>query len=124
IIGIILLAAALWLAHETKSLLIGEGADQKVLQGIRGLVVAQTQVRSIDEITTLHMGPEYVLVNMRVRFDDGAPASEIEQITDYLEEQIRDLSPMIKRVYVKATLRSRGIEQPVRLLNHPADGFK
>lgn len=124
IIGMILLAAALWLAHETKSLLIGEGADQNMLQGIRGLVNAQSQVRSIDEITTLHMGPEYVLVNMRVRFDDGAPASDIEQITDFLEEQIRELSPLIKRVYVKAAVRTKGSEQSVRLLSHPADGFK
>ena len=82
IIGVILMVA-LWLAHETKSLLIGEGADKEMVQDIRGLVGAQSQVRNIDEITTLHMGPEFVLVNMRLRFDDTAPACEVEQVTDY-----------------------------------------
>ena len=43
VIGVILIAAALWLAHETKSLLIGEGADQEIIQGIRSLVNSQVQ---------------------------------------------------------------------------------
>ncbi|MEZ4768289.1 MAG: cation diffusion facilitator family transporter [Caldilineales bacterium] len=119
IIGVILIMAALWLAHETKSLLIGEGADKQIVQGIRGLVNAQSQIKSIEEITTLHMGPEYVLVNMRVRFDDTALAVDIALVTDFLEEQIRDLYPLVKRVYVKASAGARNHEQIARLMHHP-----
>ena len=119
IIGMILIVAALWLAHETKSLLIGEGADKQIIQGIRGLVSAQGEIRSIEEITTLHMGPEFVLVNMRVRFDDSALAADIALVTDFLEAQICDLYPLVKRVYVKAAVGAKGYEQIARLLHQP-----
>jgi cation diffusion facilitator family transporter len=106
IIGVILITAALWLAHETKSLLIGEGADDQIVQGIRSLVDAQSQVKSIEEISTLHMGPDFVLVNMRVRFEDSAFARDVELVTEYLEQQIRQHFPLVKQVYVKAAIRN------------------
>jgi uncharacterized protein (UPF0305 family) len=52
------------------------------------------------------MGPQFVLVNMRVKFNDTAFAYDIEQVTDFLEQQIRDLFPLVKRVYVKAAVRT------------------
>ncbi len=113
IIGVILMAAALWLAHETKSLLIGEGADQQIVQGIRNLVTAQSQIRHIEEITTLQLGPDYVLVNMRVRLEDTALARDVEQVTDFLEHQIRIYFPLVKNVYVKAVVSPRIAEQTV-----------
>lgn len=106
IIGVILITAALWLAHETKSLLIGEAADQQMVQGIRNLVDAQTQIRHIEEITTLHMGPEYVLVNLRVRIEDTLFARDVEQVTDFLENQIQAHFPLVKQVYVRAVVQS------------------
>lgn len=120
IIGVILIVAALWLAHEIKSLLIGEGADQQLIQDIRGFVTAQPQVKGIDEITTLQLGPEHVLVNMRVRFDDGVHAAEVVQVTDLLEGQIRERFPLVKHAYVKGTSRSPVLEQAPKLASPPA----
>ena len=117
IIGVILITAALWLAHETKSLLIGEGADEEIVQGIRSLVNSQVQIRSIEEITTLHMGPQFILVNMRVKFNDTAFANDIEQVTDFLEQQIRDLFPLVKRVYVKAAVRTVAPDHTEQVFN-------
>ena len=117
IIGVILITAALWLAHETKSLLIGEGADEEIVQGIRNLVNSQVQIRSIEEITTLHMGPQFILVNMRVKFNDTAIAHDIEQVTDFLEQQIRDLFPLVKRVYVKAAVRTVAPDHTEQVFN-------
>lgn len=106
IIGVILITAALWLAHETKSLLIGEGADELMVQEIRSFVGAQAGVKNIEEIITLHMGPEFVLVNMRVRLDDTIPARAVEQVTEDLEEQIQARFPLVKQVYVKTVQRT------------------
>lgn len=120
IIGVILIVAKLWLAVETKSLLIGESADEQLLEGIRSLTNARPEIRSIEEITTLHMGPEYVLVNMRVRFDDGVHAAEIVQVTDLLEAQIRERFPLVKHAYVKGASRSLILEQAPKLASQPA----
>ena len=108
LISLILVMEALWLAHEIKDLLIGESADQDLLYGIRDLVNGHPEINGIREITTLHMGPEYVLVNMRVEFEESAQASAIEQMTCELEYQIQSLFPLVQLVYVKAADRSGG----------------
>ncbi len=120
IIGLILVTAALWLAHEIKNLLIGESADQELVQGIRNLVSACAEIREIEEITTLHMGPEYVLVNMRVKFLENTLAHAIEQVTHDLEQQIQSLFPLVKLVYVKAAVSPRHRQQRVQLINQRA----
>jgi len=117
IIGLILVAAALWLAHEVKNLLIGESADLELVQGIRTLVDVYPDVCEIEEITTLHMGPEYVLVNMRVKFVEITSADDIEQATHDLEEQIQNLFPLAKQVYVKPAVRPGARQQRPRLIN-------
>jgi divalent metal cation (Fe/Co/Zn/Cd) transporter len=117
IIGLILVAAALWLAQEIKNLLIGESADQELVQGIRKLVDAYPEMCEIEEITTLHMGPEYVLVNMRVKFTENISAHISEQATHDLEQQIQSRFPLAKTVYVKAAVRLSDRQQGMRLIS-------
>ena len=102
IVGAMLVASALWQANQIKNLLIGQSADDYVVQGIRELVAGQSQVCGIEELTTLHMGPDYILVNLRLRFDDDAVVQDVERASNSLEEQIRDLFPIAKQVYVAA----------------------
>ena len=63
------------------------------------------------------MGPEFVLVNMRVSFEDTAFARDVEQVTDTLEQQIRERFPLVKQVYVKAVVRNPSPEQSLALLS-------
>jgi cation diffusion facilitator family transporter len=74
LIGLILAMTAAWLAYETKSLLIGESADPEVIKGIKKKVMSFREVRHINDVLTMHMGPEYVLVNLSVEFNDSADA--------------------------------------------------
>jgi cation diffusion facilitator family transporter len=115
-VGIMLVGSALWQASRIKNLLIGQSADEYVVEGIRDLVVRQSGVCEIEEITTLHMGPDYILVNLRLKFEDTALVQEIEQVNFYLERQIQALFPMAKRVYVMAAVPSNSFQpQPVML---------
>jgi len=78
LIGVLLGGTAIWLAYETKGLLIGESANKKVVEEIRGILESHAVVEHINEILTMHMGPEYILVNLSVDFIDSASAAEIE----------------------------------------------
>ncbi|WP_455219370.1 cation diffusion facilitator family transporter, partial [Kaarinaea lacus] len=60
-IGLLLGATAIWLAYETKGLLIGESANKRVVKSIRELVNKSNYVEHVNEILTMHMGPEYIL---------------------------------------------------------------
>jgi len=102
VIGLILGLTALWLAIETKGLLIGESANQPVVQGIRKLVAGQEEVVQVNEVLTMHMGPEFVLVNISADFDDSIPADRVEQAIATLDREIKQQFPRVKRVFVEA----------------------
>lgn len=102
IIGLILGGTAIWLAIETKSLLIGESADPKVIRGIREMTQAYPEILHINEVLTMHMGPEFILVNLSVNFADNNRPDDIERVIAQLDKQIKQSFPRVKRVFVEA----------------------
>ncbi len=105
VIGLILTFTAAWLARETKGLLIGESADSATVQGIRGLLQAQAGIAHVNEVLTLHMGPEFVLVTISMEFDDALTADTIEGLIQRLDGAIKQRYPLVKRVYMEAEAR-------------------
>ena len=67
IIGLILGGTAVWLAYETKGLLIGESANSALVSEVRNIAGSYSSVEHVNEVLTMHMGPEYVLVNLLTR---------------------------------------------------------
>lgn len=107
-IGIVLAVVATLLAYESKSLLIGESADRRVIDGIRKLVTADRRVRRPIDVLTMHMGPEDVLLNLSVEFEDWLTAQDVENAVCALESQIQQSYPEIRRVFIEAeSLRSQ-----------------
>lgn len=80
VIGLILVGTAIWLAYETKGLLIGESANRAVVRGIRNLVASQTTVEHVNEVLTMHMGPDFILANISVDFEGRASADKVESV--------------------------------------------
>ena len=116
IIGVMLVAAALWQAAQIKDLLIGESADEHIVHGIKALAKAHPQIRDVDAIATLHMGPECIVVNMRAMFMEATYAYEMDQATNALERQICEMFPTVKYVYVKAAIETGSMPHSVHLL--------
>jgi len=100
-IGVILALTAVWLAYETKSLLIGESADIDTVLRIRQTASDHALVKTVNELATLHMGPEFVIVTMSVDFVDGIGAAEVEGGVTDLSRKIRAIDPNLRRVFVE-----------------------
>jgi len=107
LIGLILAVTAAWLAYETKSLLIGEAANRPVVEGIRAIARGHERVQHVNEVLTVHMGPEFVLVNLSVDFENSATANEVEQAVAEMDREIKAAFPDVKRVFVEAEAWSR-----------------
>ena len=105
IIALILGGTAVWLAYETKGLLIGERANREVVDGIRRIINTQPSVRHVNEVLTMHMGPEFILVNVSVDFADNIRVGEIEETVARMDHQIKTRFPNVKRVFVEAEAR-------------------
>ena len=105
IIGLILGGTAVWLAYETKGLLIGESANKMVIDGIREIILRYEGIDNINEVLTMHMGPEFVLVNISIDFRDDIPAGDLENMIANMDVQIKKKFPSVKRVFVEAESR-------------------
>ena len=105
IIGLILLGTAIWLAYETKGLLIGESANASVVRGIRNILEGYRQIEHINEVLTMHMGPDFVLANISVDFRDNETASSVESVIAEIDNTIKTQFPQIKRIFIEAEAR-------------------
>jgi len=105
IIGLILGGTAVWLAHETKGLLIGESANTRVVEGIREAAQQMDEVLHINEVLTMHVGPEFILVNLSIDFQDELTAPDLEKAIARLDHKIKQAFPNVKRIFVEAESR-------------------
>lgn len=102
IIGIILGVTASLLAYETKGLLIGESANKEIISKIREIILSINEIENINELLTMHMGPDYILVNIAVDFIDSINSNEVEKIVSQLDKIIKDALPDVKRIFIEA----------------------
>jgi len=105
IIGFILVGTAIWLAYETKGLLIGESANRSVIRGIRSALETKSNIQHINEILTMHMGPDFILANISVDFADTISAQQVEADIAAIDRSIKQTFPEIKRVFIEAEKR-------------------
>ncbi len=106
VIGAILTAVAIVLAHETRLLLIGEAATRSDRAAMRSRMLALPQVESVGRLLTMHLGPEQILVNVDVDLVDGLTDKAVEAAIDDVEAGIREILPQARDIFVE--LESRG----------------
>ncbi len=122
-IGLILAGTALWLARETMSLLIGESASPEVIAEIRETTRAVVGVLRVNEVLTLHMGPDFLLVNLSVKFEERLDASTLEDAIERIDAGIKARCPEVKRVFVEVEgLKTQHPTPTPPVANQPARG--
>jgi cation diffusion facilitator family transporter len=114
LIGVILASVAVFLAYESKGLLVGEGADPETLENIRKLAEAAAGVEKVINPLTMYFGPRTILLTVDIEFDKKLSAMEVEESVDRLEKNIRSQYPDIKHIYIEAGAISSGNRETVR----------
>ncbi len=102
IIGVILAVTALFLAMECKGLLIGESASPHVVRRLRNILGDDPQILHINEVLTMHFGPQDILLNISVDFEVDLSADQVETAISRLEKQIKTEFPDIRRLFIEA----------------------
>ena len=98
-------ATAIWLAYEIKGLLVGESALPHVVEEIRRMTGEHDEIEQVNEILTLHMGPDYILVNLSVDFNNSISAEAVERTSQNLPRRIKETHPRVKRVFIEGEAR-------------------
>jgi cation diffusion facilitator family transporter len=101
-IALVLAATAIFLGYESQSLLTGEAAFPEVRQGIEAIARAAPGVRHINQVLTMHFGPEQVLAALSLDFDDSISAEQVEDAVAGIERSVKSEFPEVTRIFVEA----------------------
>ncbi|TPI18611.1 cation diffusion facilitator family transporter [Mesorhizobium sp. B4-1-1] len=100
-IAIILGATAIFLARESKGLLLGEPASPEVQKKVLAIVQEDPAVQRANGILSVHIGPEEIVAGLSIEFEDHLTAPEIEACVERLEARLKQEMPQISRLFVK-----------------------
>jgi cation diffusion facilitator family transporter len=102
VIGVILAVTAAFLAYESKGLLIGEATHPEVIAAIERFLDSDPRILRTNEILSMHLAPEDVLLNLSLDFADGLTSGQVEAAISEFEERIKTAHPAVKRVFIEA----------------------
>ena len=108
VIGLLLGVIALVLAREMKSLLIGESAGPRDQRAIVEAIESAPATRRIIHLRTQHLGPNEILVAVKVLFDATLDTAGVAAAIDDVETRVRAVVPDAHPMYVEPAL-----EQPL-----------
>ncbi|WP_427025312.1 cation diffusion facilitator family transporter [Aureimonas ureilytica] len=100
-IGLVLAATAIFLARESKGLLIGEAAAPATQASILAIAESDPGVQSANGVVTVHLGPTQIVAALSAEFEDTMTAPEIEASVGRIEAAIREAHPDITTLFVK-----------------------
>jgi cation diffusion facilitator family transporter len=114
IIGVLLCAVAMILAKITHGLLIGESATPENRARALKLAASVEGVDRVTQLLTMHLGPDVILLAMKVAFLPTLRVAEVEEVTDRIEARIRSEMPQMRKIFIEADSDGdlRGVPTP------------
>jgi cation diffusion facilitator family transporter len=106
-IGVLLIAVAVVLMIETKSLLLGESAAPVQVRAIETALVGDGVARVIH-LKTMHLGPDELLVGAKIAMPPGTPLDEVAAAIDAAETRVRAAVPSARVIYLEPDLDRSG----------------
>ena len=100
-IAVVLAVSSMFLARETKDLLIGESALPQVQASILKIADADPSIRKANGVLTVHLGPQQVVAALSAEFEDRLTTPEIETCVNRVEAAIKAAHPEITTLFVK-----------------------
>jgi divalent metal cation (Fe/Co/Zn/Cd) transporter len=101
VIGLLLMVVAVLIARDTHSLLIGERATPEAEREAQRLTESTPGVAKVTQLLTMHLGPDFVVLAMKVAFEKELTVSEIEDVINEIERRIRGPMPAMKKIFIE-----------------------
>jgi cation diffusion facilitator family transporter len=103
LIGLLLVVVAFALGRDSRSLLIGQSVEPEIQRRIRAEIASAPGVTGVNELFTMHFGPDEVLVAAKVNFSDEISADEAEDIAGDIDRRLQEGLPIVRHVFLDPT---------------------
>lgn len=111
LIGVLLVAVAVVLAVEMASLLVGEAASPEAEQQIRAALLGPGVDRVIH-LRTMHLGPDELLVAVKVAVSPTESARDVALAIDAAERRVRDALTLATMIFIEPDIDRGAARSP------------
>lgn len=111
-IGVLLIAIAIVLMIEMKSLLIGESAGTADRAAIVAALESSQHVDHLIHLRTQHIGPDEILVAAKVEYDSSLTFDQVSAAINVTEANVRRAVPAAQMIYIEPDLRREPGDEP------------
>jgi cation diffusion facilitator family transporter len=100
-VGAILVATGFLLAAESRELLVGKGITAGEAKEMLALVARSPRVRKVRTFQSMMLGPDEILLAIRINFVDGLTTDQIEIAIDEIGSFLRRKYPRIRHIIIE-----------------------
>ena len=100
-IGVLLVAVAVIIGIEMKSLLVGEGANLDDAEKISKALKDTKEIDRIIHVKTLYVGPDELMVGAKISLDPHVTMREVSVIINLAERRVREAVPAARIIYIE-----------------------
>ena len=108
IIGVLLCAVAVILARVTHGLLIGESATLEDQAHVLRVVEEVEGVDRVTQLLTMHLGPDEVVLALKIAFRPDIKLFELEETTNLIEAKLRSVMPQMRKIFIEPDSKGDG----------------
>jgi cation diffusion facilitator family transporter len=101
LIGLVLIAVAVFLGREVMSLLLGERADPQIERTVEEVARTQPRIKRLIRVLTVQQGPGEVMVACKVHLVDGLDTAGVVDAIDAFEKAIHERVEDIRWLFVE-----------------------
>ncbi len=101
LIGLVLVAVAVFLGNEVMSLLLGERADPQIELTVQEVAKTQPNIKRLIRVLTVQQGPGEVMVACKVHLVDGLDTQGVVETIDAFEKAIHERVDDIRWLFVE-----------------------
>jgi cation diffusion facilitator family transporter len=122
VIGLLLMVVAVLIARDTHSLLLGERATPEMERAAQRIAEATEGVLKVTQLLTMHLGPDFIVLAMKVAFAPDLRLEGIEAAINEIERRIRSEQPSMKKIFIEPDSHGdgRGVAATPRAPRAPA----
>jgi cation diffusion facilitator family transporter len=100
-VGALLLVTGFLLAAETRELLVGKAISREEERKVFELVERDPRVRKVRGLQSMMLGPDDVLLALRVNFQDALTTDQLETAIDQISISLRESFPSLRHLLIE-----------------------
>ena len=100
-VGVLLIVTGLVLAAESRELLVGKAISPDQARAVLQVIERSPRVRKVRTFQSMMLGPDDVLIALRVNLQDGLNTDQVESTIDEISGAVKGAFPVVRHLVIE-----------------------